>query len=1102
MSMFGANPDFYPTPRHVARKMLERITNKEAKYFLEPSAGKGNIADVIRNPRTYEEFCEEFPELAERRQSRGYDSWRYGSEGRRVNIDVIENYPDLIQVLRGKEYDVVGFDWLTYEGVSYYDAIVMNPPFSEGAKHVLKAFDFLHAGEIVALLNAETIRNPYSEERKRLVQVIQEFGDVEYLGDCFSTAERKTDVEVALVYLKKSAPDDAADLWAKETTAEKHYDTDYDGDPCMLAIRDNLGNSEHWYNMANAHWMAGIAHIRKAKLYMDQNRISDHGGSREDSLSKVLELALSNVHTCRAEFLRLHRRKAWTSVFEQMEFGRWLDSKQQDRFMRDVQRDSTIPFTATNIKSTLENVFMSRKKLFDESVARVFDELCSHAVSNGSGPVAPESLKHNWRGSEGWKTNENFKVNKKLIFPRGVEYSYSGFQMPWGGDARTIYSDLDRILCVLDGKRFDDCYTIGQAMEAKCREVRDQTRAGGWTFESAYFLGRFYRVGTVHLTWKREDLWEAFNRTAAAGKKWLGEDTQQYRPKKRREDPDYFCKRNGHDFVDGVCTRCGDPEVDEVAAVECELCRAIFEHTGFKHCPIHETVPAGHQFPAPQEAAPVRPQLPEPQEMQLDSQQLPPPQEIQPAGIGFFSLSHSGVMVKSGNQCVTLTTENFTGERPAEVETLEWPVEGLELTFERPESVEAVGNAVKGVGPYAGVEVTFNDAPIPARDFLADALFVREVNGIRIGVFNIDVHHEWNFFGRQLVVPTPQLWGVVPVKRGKESLYTRIDVRDTKCVNLKLPDRSDVVRDALFDAVNVEAERTLFLYLASLPRHCATYREYERARELGIPLAEAIPYFQPFQPTTYDSDYQSEIFPARRYEPMELTPGQFALIDEGREQDGGTFTFAANQQFFTDRCSLPATLAGKTLVAKEDLTCYAGYSWAENVPELSHFRAVVDKRPLSAVSRYISIADEIILECQYSLAGQVETLRWDVPFAGYNYEGESGCYSLAVTFDSPWATHQQAPFELVDAAAFLSFFESSDYDDGTFDDQLDAFKDNASTEIQHVLEGSLVVARRLVDEALQHWKVQDALRAANVREIRFVASEKDGCKTWNLELVA
>lgn len=110
-NMFADNPDFYPTPRAVARLMLSRITNHEAKYFLEPSAGKGDIADVIKNPCTPEEFEAEHRDTTAR-----YNGYRWSSDSR-VHIDVVENYPDLIQVLRGKEYDVVGYDWLTYQGV-------------------------------------------------------------------------------------------------------------------------------------------------------------------------------------------------------------------------------------------------------------------------------------------------------------------------------------------------------------------------------------------------------------------------------------------------------------------------------------------------------------------------------------------------------------------------------------------------------------------------------------------------------------------------------------------------------------------------------------------------------------------------------------------------------------------------------------------------------------------------------------------------------------------------------------------------------------------------------------------------------------------------
>ena len=41
------NPDFYPTPAEVIERMLEDV-KIIGKVFLEPSAGSGNIVDVLR----------------------------------------------------------------------------------------------------------------------------------------------------------------------------------------------------------------------------------------------------------------------------------------------------------------------------------------------------------------------------------------------------------------------------------------------------------------------------------------------------------------------------------------------------------------------------------------------------------------------------------------------------------------------------------------------------------------------------------------------------------------------------------------------------------------------------------------------------------------------------------------------------------------------------------------------------------------------------------------------------------------------------------------------------------------------------------------------
>ena len=472
--------DFYPTPRAIANKMIARLS-KDARHFLEPSAGKGDIAEAIK------------------------ERWRY------VSVDCIEQSPELTAVLLDKGFPVVGHDWLDYSGVCYYDAIVMNPPFSNGEAHLLRAWDFLHDGEIICLLNAETIRNPHTATRKRLVEIITANGDVDYLGDCFRRAERKTGVDVAMVYLKKQGEDDRIEAWANETQ-ERAVNDEIGGQENMLAIRDNLGNMQHYYDMANEHMLKAFKHIRKATLYLEANGIGV--GYGEDSYKQAVGLAFGNMNAAKAEFGRKHRRDAWFKVFDKMEYRKCLDKKQTDEFLRDIERNGNIPFTKENIRGTLENVFLQRRRLFEKSVANVFDELTRYYKGNTS-------------HAEGWKTNDSYKVNQKLVFPFGCSFSYGSFNL-WSGGRVDLYNDLDRVLCVLDGQDFEKCGTIGQALDRKFKILGYDVKAPfDNTAESQYFDIRFFKKGTVHLKFKDKHLWQQFNITASKGKNWIGQQTQE-----------------------------------------------------------------------------------------------------------------------------------------------------------------------------------------------------------------------------------------------------------------------------------------------------------------------------------------------------------------------------------------------------------------------------------------------------------------------------------------------------------------------------------------------------------------------------------------------
>ena len=105
---------FFPTPPEVAEKLCDFAGINENTTVLEPSCGKGNIADAVwkRTPK---------------------------------RLLGIELNTDMAQYLDGKPYEVItGQDFLQYDG-EQWDRIVMNPPFSrqQDIDHVMKAYSLL-----------------------------------------------------------------------------------------------------------------------------------------------------------------------------------------------------------------------------------------------------------------------------------------------------------------------------------------------------------------------------------------------------------------------------------------------------------------------------------------------------------------------------------------------------------------------------------------------------------------------------------------------------------------------------------------------------------------------------------------------------------------------------------------------------------------------------------------------------------------------------------------------------------------------------------------------------------------------------------------------
>ncbi len=176
--LLGKNlPGFFPTPGPVIRQMLELAEIPPAAHVLEPSCGKGDILDSLR---------ESHPD---------------------ATVTALELNQALSDVLSAKGHRVEFSGFLEHGGE--YDRIIMNPPFEKGqdAEHVQHAYRLLRPGGRLVSVMSE---GPFFRSDKNSEQFREWFagvaGESEQLPeDSFRGVEafRETGVRTRLVAIDK-----------------------------------------------------------------------------------------------------------------------------------------------------------------------------------------------------------------------------------------------------------------------------------------------------------------------------------------------------------------------------------------------------------------------------------------------------------------------------------------------------------------------------------------------------------------------------------------------------------------------------------------------------------------------------------------------------------------------------------------------------------------------------------------------------------------------------------------------------------------------------------------------------------------------------------
>jgi hypothetical protein len=170
-------PGFFPTPAAVIETMLRVAEIPHDARVLEPSAGKGDILDALRDAHPSAKRC-------------GY-----------------ELRPGLAAICKAKGHECSALDFLEARAAAMWDRVVMNPPFEQLADidHVRHAWNHLaEGGRLVSVTSA----GPWFRKDRKAVEFREWVDDrggwtMKLPDDAFKKAFRSTSVSTRLLVVDR-----------------------------------------------------------------------------------------------------------------------------------------------------------------------------------------------------------------------------------------------------------------------------------------------------------------------------------------------------------------------------------------------------------------------------------------------------------------------------------------------------------------------------------------------------------------------------------------------------------------------------------------------------------------------------------------------------------------------------------------------------------------------------------------------------------------------------------------------------------------------------------------------------------------------------------
>ena len=195
-------------------------------------------------------------------------------------------------------------------------------------------------------------------------------------------------------------------------------------------------------------------------------------------------------------------------VFGKFKMDKYVTKNVKSDLNRFIETQTKIPFTVKNVYLMLQMIVGTQEDRMNKVLVEAFENICSFSHLNST-------------AGETWKTNSNYKINKRFIHPWicsydkrwPKNYTYMGYS------ENENISDIVKALCFITGTNHDDIPYL-------TTHLNDVRIPWGQWIEWGFFRIRGYKKGTMHFEFLDQKVCDEFNLRVAAIKGWrLPQDT-------------------------------------------------------------------------------------------------------------------------------------------------------------------------------------------------------------------------------------------------------------------------------------------------------------------------------------------------------------------------------------------------------------------------------------------------------------------------------------------------------------------------------------------------------------------------------------------------